>query len=716
MLHKVITKYLKFLMAATIFTYGFTCIITQILFLREFLNFFNANELILGIFFSLWMLFVAAGAWFAKFYKNKFKNIKLFLFIQFLSGILPLLSILLLRYIRNEFILPGQAVSINHVVFASSATMLIFCFLSGFFFTLLCAFRAQYHKDFNINTVYITETLGSVAGGLLFSFILVYFFTSMEILRFIFIINAICFILWNIQMRKFAITAIAILCIVIISFSYNFNLDVFSKEKFFTNQEIVKDIETPYGNITLTTYFEQFNLYQNGYLMYAAGDNVAAEEKVHHALMRHPNPKHVLLISGGISGTLYELLKYKNITIDYVDNNPFIIAIGKEFNLIPPDSINIHIKDPVIFLKRNIKKYDVIIVDMPEPATANLNRFFTVEFFSLLNANLNAGGIISTGLNSTAQYMNKQSKDLNSVVFKAISETFSSILAIQGSRNFYIASQSDISYAFNDNIYSSKIETYYVPYYFDENDLQWKRNKFIEELDTLKTPLNTNFNPVAYLMQNKIWLSLSNHNIYIILILVLVLIVLMFLRFNAVAFCLFSGGYAGMSFELIILFTFQIIFGYLYTHIGFIIALFMGGLAMGAIGVQHMKIKATVMNLVKIQLFIAVGAVLFTFFILALRYNFCTTLLYVTMYLFTFVFAICAGVEFSLSALLLKKNETLVASEVYSADMLGAALGAILPSVIIIPLFGIIEACYIIVVLNVISGLYLFAKRKKYQQ
>ena len=51
-------------------------------------------------------------------------------------------------------------------------------------------------------------------------------------------------------------------------------------------------------------------------------------------------------------------------------------------------------------------------------------------------------------------------------------------------------------------------------------------------------------------------------------------------RFNSIA-AIVSTGFAGMALEIILIFAFQNIYGYVYENIGLIIAVFMFGVSLG---------------------------------------------------------------------------------------------------------------------------------------
>jgi hypothetical protein len=55
------------------------------------------------------------------------------------------------------------------------------------------------------------------------------------------------------------------------------------------------------------------------------------EETVHYAMAQRPEARQVLLVSGGISGTAREILKYGCAQVDYVELDPLILALGKRY-------------------------------------------------------------------------------------------------------------------------------------------------------------------------------------------------------------------------------------------------------------------------------------------------------------------------------------------------------------------------------------------------
>jgi len=55
------------------FILGFTCFIVQLVMIRDFMNIFMGNELVIGIMLALWMLLTASGAFLGRKLYKRFK-------------------------------------------------------------------------------------------------------------------------------------------------------------------------------------------------------------------------------------------------------------------------------------------------------------------------------------------------------------------------------------------------------------------------------------------------------------------------------------------------------------------------------------------------------------------------------------------------------------------------------------------------------------------
>jgi spermidine synthase len=256
---------------------------------------------------------------------------------------------------------------------------------------------------------------------------------------------------------------------------------------------------------------DQLNIYDNGKLLFSTDNQIANEEAVHFAMAQHPGPRNVLLVSGGISGITGEILKYSVDRVDYVEINPLIFTLGQKYTSSLEDPRIYPIRqDARMFLKKTGPLYDVVLINLPEPSTAQLNRFYTVEFLYQVKDRMNNGGIIALNMPSTVNYLSDEALMLNSVIYNTCQEVFAKVLIIPGQRNYYLASDKPLTINVAQLIENKNIKNDYLNLnYIDTLSLQERSDYLIEHLD-LNAFTNKDFKPVSYFYYLGYWLSQFN--------------------------------------------------------------------------------------------------------------------------------------------------------------------------------------------------------------
>ena len=122
----------------------------------------------------------------------------------------------------------------------------------------------------------------------------------------------------------------------------------------------------------------------------------AVEETVHYAMAQRPDARRVLLISGGVSGTAREMLKY-SAHVDYVELDPLILQVARQFlpGSLDDPRIEVINTDGRLFVRQTDRRYDVILIDVPDPSTSQINRFYTREFFAEAKQRLTEHGVLA---------------------------------------------------------------------------------------------------------------------------------------------------------------------------------------------------------------------------------------------------------------------------------------------------------------------------------
>ncbi|MFQ5787606.1 MAG: hypothetical protein ACE5H1_06450, partial [Thermodesulfobacteriota bacterium] len=468
----------------------------------------------------------------------------------------------------------------------------------------------------------------------------------------------------------------------------------------------------------------------------------------------------------GMGGLIREMLKHSIDELHYIELDPVLIELTRKY--LPPDEIKaltdkrvkiFHV-DGRYFVKRagTEGKYDLIFVNVPDPSTAFLNRFYTLEFFQETNDILEKEGILATGVSSAVNYLGEEVGNYVGSIYQTMHSVFPHVIVSPGQTNYFFASNSFDTATFDIQTLTKRyVERGVQSEYFSEHVFQTllppERVKFIaEEIKSRKgLRVNTDTKPVTYFFNLMLWDKLTGSqlgsvlkllersHLKIILIPVFVFLVCRIVyvivfrrslgvqqRFNSIA-AIATTGFAGMALEIILIYAFQNIYGYVYEKIGLIIAVFMFGLAMGCgIGnrmilqrttageeglpdkVSERKEKGWIKILIVLEAVIVAYA-----FIMPLVLNQLSFLFFDSEYLFMILVVITGvltGIEFPIASKLyfLRKGELgATAGTIDSADHAGAFIGAILTGVLFVPIFGITGSCVIIAGLNLMSLLFL---------
>lgn len=696
---------------------GFTSIAVQIILLREFLVVFNGNELVYGIILANWMLLTGIGSYLGRRTDKTVNPYLALVNIQLSMAILPVIITFLLSYLRSTVITPGRMLSVIEVYYSSFVLLLPFCLLSGYLFTLLSSAFSREEKVNRTGKVYGFESLGSMAGGAVFNFFLVYFLNTYQSLTVIMAVNllAACYTsLLILKGRwKYAIPLLSGICILAMILS---GLEGRTLAYQYRDQEVVDHQETPYGKLVVTRTGDQLNLYENGVVLFTTNDIAMVEESVHYAMIQHRNPRNVLLIGGGMTGMLSEVEKYNVERVDYVEINPRVVRMGEE--LIGPvrdTLVQIYYRDARLFVRKTSETYDVVLINLPEPSTAHFNRYYSVEFFEALRKKLRTGGIVCTGLPSSANYMSGEALKANSVLYNTLRSVFPQVIMIQGRKNFYLASDSALTYRVTARIDTLGFNNIYVNAYYVNDDLIKARGE--QALATLdrNAGIDRDLRPLAYYHQLRLWLSYFHTGLTMPVIIILVIFLICVVTFKPVSLGLFTGGFTSASLEFILIIVFQIIYGYVYQMTGVIIMTFMGGLALGSLVVYRLIRRQDIRTYALILLSLAGFCLLLPLLLpgmAALQGQ--AVIIHAVFLMLILVFSVLVGIQFKMATLLTSLSPGKLAGTFYAADLIGSAFGALLMAAILLPLLGVSSACLILGVMNLLAAVNVHFRRGGY--
>jgi spermidine synthase len=703
---------------------GFTTILSQLIFIRELLNVFQGNELVIGLILCIWMLLTAVGSRLAQRLLRAKENMKIISYLFLVEGILPAVLILLLYLLETILFPPGTTKGIATAFFFCLGLLLPCCLLAGMLFTMLAATLSGITGKNYVSAAYGWESGGSMVAGLLFSMLLVYLLKTFQLLALIILINlAVYKFLSPANKPEWKTTILPGILIILSIMLFLSPADKWVKSFHFRNQNLLYTKDTPYGNISVTQTARQLNFYENGTLIFSTENNILAEEAVHFALLQHPMPVKILIVSGGITGMTKEVLKYKSVrSIDYLEINPWLVMAEKRFSgTIQEPGLQVISSDARKWIKKVASVYDAIIVNTPDPSSAQINRYYTQEFFREAQQALRPNGVFSISLSPTINYMSADAAAINGIIYQTLKSVFQQVEVIPGERNYYVASDTALGIDIANRVRETGIENEYVnPYYIEDDLLRQNNRQIMDYVSTESTSLNTDMAPLAYFLQIRYWLSIykGNHWIKPIIMLMLMLILILFVlrKISAVTAGVFTSGFAGASSEFLILIVFQIIYGNVYQMLGIIVAFYMFGLTAGAVFRVQRAEKVTVRSYIIVQ-------ILLLLLIMLIPVVTASTVTIVVipgwmiramLLIITAAIAFAAGLTFNKASKLEHQKIEKIAGSLYGVDLTGAACGSLLVSLVCFPLLGLQYTCLLIASLILLSILVMLINRKKY--
>ncbi len=565
---------------------------------------------------------------------------------------------------------------------------------------------------------YSLESAGGVLGGLASTLLLALGFQNISagLICVFCTLGIVLFYSWKekFYLQKY-LSATGFVAILIL-FEFNHHIDRWMTS--WNHPYLVESRDTPYSRVTVTSLEEQTSVFENDALSYET-ETTAAEEFVQLSTLQTTKLEKVLVLGGGFEGIIDELLKLPFKEIDYVEINRDIIEVVQNHlpldirNSLNNERVRILYEDPRRFLTQQ-HLYDVIMVAMPEPTSAQNNRFYTQEFFEACSKELNRDGILTFQIPSAENLWTPQLQRRNGSIYSALKSVFGNIVVIPGVTNIFIASRSALIISPSiliDRFRSRNLRTKLVtPQYIN---YVYTNDRFAEIeklLSTEKSVPNSDIHPACYGYTISIWLSkffgeftlpdASSFQITGIvsspvfwLAMIMALIVAVSKRFStARRFVLMSlAGLVGMVTETVLLLNYQSRNGALYQDIGILLMTFMVGLTLGAFLVNRFfkTSQPAAKNLTRLGVLLILGTgILNVTIYYAIKFDFLSGLVPTSLMLMLdglFVSAIFAFV--SLNRVEGRRDAM---TWLYSADVIGGSIGSLLASLILLPVFGIL--------------------------
>ncbi len=440
-------------LAPLFFAAGGVALAAQFSLLRELMVALQGDEAAIAVGLSAWLAGIAAGAAVARlpgrFSPGRWAGLGFLLLSA--AGPVEVLTARLGRWLLAPP--PGELLSLGPAVLLAAAVLAPPGALVGFTFTLLAAAApgAGWRAGQGIAALYVLESLGSLAGGLLVTFVVVPLLTP---LQGILLSAGFWLLVGSAAARRGAIPwrralpicglALAALALPFLSRPLE---EATVKARFrglAPGIPLRAWVDTPYQHVAVGGDATR-HLYTGGQYAGSFPDPSEEEARAQQLLSLTPRPESILLLGAGFAGPLRFLLRGPVSRIDLVEIDPRALRLVRAS--LPPDyeaalrdpRVRIFTDDPRRFLARRGETYGLILVLEPPPVTLFLARLSTLEFYRLCRARLAPDGVLAIRNDTAPNVLTGETAALGGALWGALEKVFPVVHASPGPDSLLVA-------------------------------------------------------------------------------------------------------------------------------------------------------------------------------------------------------------------------------------------------------------------------------------
>jgi spermidine synthase len=739
--------------------------ILQAMLIREGLVVFYGNEVSLGAFYGSWLFWLAAGTLLVirlrgrDWVREPLPSLRRLLLLLPLALALQILALrsarLFLTVSSSEFVPLGELFLSLFLV--TSFSGLIF----GVAFPL--AFKAVRNAIDDDSTgaavglvswLYVADALGALAGGVIFTFVLLRWLGTVETLGLLTLaLGLTAWWLYERPLRQGWIgLVLGVLGLVLVMGPVAPRLDRALEElRFGTLQpglQLVDAVDTRYGHVEVGRLGDQYSVVADGQIRDSFPLPREVEREAAFFAAEADGPERVLIFGGFAGGLPAELLRYPVKKIDVVEEDrrafeevrPFLTAQSRK--ALKDPRLALHFEDGRRYVNQAgaDARYDLVLVLSAAPSSAYSNRYFTRDFYQRVRKLLSPEGVFCTQVSGASNYLGKEVGSYTGSVYHTLGQVFPHIAIEPGDVQVFCASPAP------DRVSEEpvELERRYLALPLDEHrfpaasfysllpaeEISYVRDRLEEAAEQGNAEINTDERPVTYYLNMVLWGKLSASGFvdwlqrvremgpwpYLLPPFLIVCLWLLrsamegfqrpALQRRAATFVLLMLGAIAMAAELAVLFGYQSQVGFMFERVALLNGLFMTGLALGAGGGTWLARRAPpVMALTLVMLLVAGGLALLppALSSLGVAVPAVQEAGYPGLAL---VAGLLTGLGFPLSVHLAHRDLGEVVQSggiALAADNLGGAIGGLVTGALMVPLLGVEATCRVLAVLSLLA-------------
>ncbi len=711
-----------------VFGLGLLSMVAQIAFLRITAINFYGNELTMCLVLGHWLLWTSLGSFWGSRQLRRERLADIFNLTLVYAFLLLVFSLLLLM-IRQIFgISNSEMLGLGKIFLWTFAITALPAFANGLFFPMLTERISRGASGPVVEWIYALDVLGAMTGGLYFVLLISVGLNTFQTLYGTIILFLSLTAILIIQRGQWKRIVMAFLGIMICAGMIACLPEIYTVK--WKPYPVLDFTETDHIALTTVEYGGAVTLFGNNEPLWTVGESESAEEIVHFGMLMHPDPDSVLLIGQMNPDIGRELARYPSMrhlkaihsdrkmqrTIDALAPPPRY-----------PFTLDVVHADPMNYIRQENGNYDVVLLNIPLPVNAELNRFYTVEFYTQLERCLDPLGLICMQFPAGESFITHEHAEFLKSMELTLRSAFPYTVWIPGETAHLIGSKSEL-YA-NYELFVKRLAQLAEPpryvreYYLADRLSPLRFQFFTDQLSgVLSASLNTLRRPIGYYYDTVLWAQRFDGGIKTIyqylhgkspvflvglfaLVFLLIAAALNRWRSPAAIFHLNMAtvGFLLMSFEGIIIILFQSYVGGLYLRVTLLTMAFMFGAGLGAL--CHLRVAAW-LSFVKFNRLILLLFLMFSGVMLLIHFQPAPVLIAIITPTIMVVAGFANGLVFPALSRLTNfhsgDSQGAKVGKIYAWDIIGSCAGIYLISVIVLPVYGIQTALGLLVSISVL--------------
>lgn len=436
------------------FTAGFLAVAAQVLLLRELVVDVAGDELAIGVGLAAWLLGIALGAAAGRGRPARRASRSAGAGIAALA-VLPVVATVGGRVARGALGPDaGELPGLGLTALLAAGTLVPPGGMVGWTFATLAASASRlWAAREAITRLYVIESLGSLVGGLAVTLLVG---PHLAPLRAAALLGALAALLalratrGGVVEGRSTLAAAAGLCGVALVASGP--LDEWSARARFAGiapgLPLQAVLDTPYQHLSLGGGDGVWHLYAGGQYVSSFPDPYGSESLGHLVACLAPRPERILVLGGAERGLVRVLLLHpvSEVVVLEPDGPGFSflrdrLADADRAALDDPRVRLVH-DDPRRFLARSSERFGLVLALGPDPVTLLRARLGTVEFFRQVAARLEPDGVVVTGVRTAPAVLVGETAALAGSLFGAMKEAFPVVRATPGPETLLVAGSS----------------------------------------------------------------------------------------------------------------------------------------------------------------------------------------------------------------------------------------------------------------------------------